>query len=128
MDALGSERFIRSPSLRLFSDTEDKDSDGELGKGNPEDYSPELYENKIVNCRVNKDAEDEIDQLKGIFRSSVRKIINGETGVLNDETPRVDKGKKLQILMTVVHHSSISSKNPSHHEEVKKTVVQLKFF
>jgi hypothetical protein len=69
----------------------------------------DLDENDIISCRLNKEAEDEIDQLTGKFRSCVMKTIYGETGVLHDGTPRVEKDLKLKITMIVVHHSSISS-------------------
>lgn len=121
-DALGTERFSRSPSLRISSDIEDNDSAEELGKAIEENNSSrDSNENKIISCRVNKEVEDEIDQLTDEFRSCVMKSIYGETGALPDRNARLDKGLKLKITMTVanrssvvVHHSSVSSNSSSH--------------
>jgi hypothetical protein len=77
-------------------------------------YSLDLDENDIISYRLNKEAEDEIHQLTGTFRSCVMKIIYCETGVLHDRTPRGEKGLKLKITMLVVHQSSMSSNSCSH--------------
>lgn len=131
MDVLGSERFIRNPSLQLLSDIEAKDDDEEeVGKAIEEDYcSPDLNEKEIISCRLNEEAQDKIDQLTGIFRSCVKNTINGETEDLHDGTPRLAKGLKLEITMTIVHqYSSMPSSYSSSHgpssEGITVNVVQ----
>jgi hypothetical protein len=115
MDALGSEPFRRGASLQILSDIEDKGRDEEQRRAIEEDYSSsDLVENKIISCTLDKEAEDEIDKLTAKFRSCVMKTIYGETRVLHDGTPRVEKGLKLKIAMIVVHHSSIHSNGYRH--------------
>lgn len=110
------ERFNRSPCLQISSYIEDKNSDEQLGKTVEQDHSsPDLDEKDIISCTLNKEAEDEIDQLTAKFRSCLMKTIYGEAGASDDRNPHVEKGPNLMITTIVVHRSSISSDNYCHH-------------
>lgn len=109
-DALGNERFCRSPSLRAPSDIEDDDSEEESRKAIAEKYSSaNSDENTIISSQPSKEVEDEIDKLTGEFRNCIMKTIYSDSGVLRDGTTRLEKGVKLTITMAVRHRSVSSS-------------------
>lgn len=117
MDSMASERFRRSPSLQFLSYSGDKDRDEGLGNATEEDYlSPDLDENEIIRCGINKEAKDEIDQLTCKFRSLLMKTLNGESGDLDYTASSVDKDLNLKITVIEVHCSYISSNNYCHRQ------------
>lgn len=114
---MASERFRRSSSLQLLSDSGDKDKDKGLGNVTEEDYlSPDLDENESIRSVINKEAKDEIDQLACKFSSFVMKTVNGESGDLDYTASCVDKDLNLKKTVIEVHCSYISSNICSHRQ------------